>query len=292
MNRIPIVFLLILNYSVSFGQVVYIDTARNITRNGGSDISPAWSPDSKSILYQTDRNGNWDIYAYNLEKDTTLRYTYSEQNEQHPLWHPHKNVIIYDAGAGLSQFIYKLNLTTGKMSPLFNREVICKQASLAPDGRMVYFLGIDAQHDNWELFSYHFIYDNLNQLTNFKEDGLFLDLSPDGKSVCYSYISLDYPFHRLQILNWYGNMLEQFDEFNISNAIWHPDGLKIYFISDRDHQEGELYSIWKDGTHLIRLTDDDFRMQDFSISPDGKWIACSVFLNGNYEIMILPLESF
>ena len=292
MNRFLLLFLLFINYSTSSGQNIAIDTSLNFSRSSSDNLSPAWSPDSKKLVYQSNRTGNWDIFLYDLEKDTTIQLTCSRQNEQHPKWHPNRNLIVFDAERDSSQYLYKINLETREVSPLFERKVICKQVSISSDGRMIYFLGYDEQHKNWELFSYHFIYDNLNQLTNVKENGLFTDLSTDGKSVCYNYRSQIYPFNRLQIFNWYGNEKEQFDAFNISQAVWHPGGLKIYFISDKDNLEGELYSFWKDGSHLMRLTDDDFKMCDVSVSPDGTNIASSVLMSGNYEIMIIPIESF
>jgi TolB protein len=292
MKRILSVLLLLVNFSFGYSQIIAIDTSLNISKNPGDDVSPAWSPDSKKIVYQSDRNGNWDIFMYNLDMDSTIQLTFSLQNEQHPVWHPNGNVVVFDAGDDTMQYLYRIGLKTLKISPLFDRQIICKQPVMANDGRMVYFLGYDAQHENWELFSYHLIYDNLNQLTYLKEDGLFLDLSPDGKSVCYAYDAFMYPYQRFQIFNWYGNELQSFEDYNIRHATWHPDGLKMYFISDMDHLEGELYSIWKDGTHLIRLTDDNYKMNHLSISPDGKSLACSVLNNGNYEIMIIPLESF
>lgn len=292
MNRILSVFLLMVNFSFGYSQIIVIDTLLNVSRNAGDDLSPAWSPDSKKLVYQSDRNGNRDIFMYDLEMDSTIQLTFSLQNEQHPEWHPFGNAVIFDAGDDTMQYLYKISLNTLKISPLFDRQIICKQPVMANDGRMVYFLGYDAPHEKWELFSYHFIYDNLNQLTYFKEDGLFLDLSPDGKRICYTYDAFMYPYQRLQIFNWYGNELQLFEDYNITYATWHPDGLKIYFVSDMDDLEGELYSIWRDGTHLMRLTDDNFQINDLSISPDGKSLACSVMLNGNYEIMIIPLESF
>ncbi|MCB2208569.1 MAG: hypothetical protein KQH67_09780 [Bacteroidetes bacterium] len=292
MNRIISVLLLLVNISFGYSQIIAIDTSWNISRDAGDDVSPAWSPDSKTLAYQSNRYGNWDIFLYDTEQDTIIRITSSEQNEQHPEWHPSGNAIVFDAGDDTMQYLYEISLKTFKISPLFDRQIICKQPVMGNDGRMVYFLGYDTSHENWELFSYHFIYDNLNQLTFFKEDGLFLDLSPDGKSVCYAYNAFMYPFKHLQIFNWYGNELQSFEDYNIMDATWHPDGLKMYFISDMDHLEGEMYSIWKDGTHLMRLTNDNFRINDLSISPDGKSLACSVWINGNYDIMIIPLESF
>ena len=294
MSRILPVFLLsiLFNIQIIIGQIITVDTSQNITKNAGNDLSPNWSPNSKKLVYQSDRNGNWDIFIYDLEKDTTIQLTFNLRNEQRPLWHPYRKLVVFDRGNDTSQYLYKIDLKSRKISPLFEREINCKQLSIAKDGRIVYFLGYDTSHENWELFSYHFIYDNLNQLTDFKEDGLFFDLSPDGKTICYGYQSFFYPFQRFNIFNWYGDELEKFEAFNSSFATWHPDGLKIYFISDQDNLKGEIYSIWKDGTHLMRLTDDNFRVHDISFSPDGKSMACSVLLKGNYEIIIIPLESF
>lgn len=292
MKRIFLVLLLMVYFSFGYCQIIAIDTSLNISKNTGDDVSPAWSPDSKKLVYQSDRNGNCDIFMYNLDMDSTIQLTFSLQNEQHPVWHPNGRAIIFDAGDDTMQYLYKIGLKTLKISPLFDRQIICKQPVMANDGRMVYFLGYDAQHENWELFSYHFVYDNLNQLSYYKNNSTFLGLAPDGKTVLYGYQSYAYPFHRLQLYNWYGNELQSFEDYNIMYATWHPDGLKIYFISDKDDLEGELYSFWKDGTHLIRLTDDNYKMNHLSISPDGKSLACSVLNNGNYEIMIIPLESF
>lgn len=292
MNRILSVLILLMILNSGIGQIIVIDSSRNISKNSGDDVSPAWSPDSKKLVYQSNRNGNQDIFMYDLEMDYTMQLTFSFQNEQHPEWHPNGNAIVFDAGDDTMQYLYKINLKSLQFSPLFDRQIVCKQPVMASDGRMVYFLGYDAPHENWELFSYHFIYDNLNQLTFFKEDGLYLDLSPDGKSVCYGYDAFMYPYQRMQIFNWYGNELQSFENYNIMDAVWHPDGLKVYFISDMDHLEGEMYSIWRDGTHLMRLTDDHLHFREVRVSPDGSLMACTVLLDGNHEIVIIPLESF
>ena len=278
----------VFGFNESIAQIISIDTSNSISRSSGDDMVAEWSPDGKKLIYQSNRNGNWDIFLYDFVLDTTIQLTYNSSNEQNPQWHPVGYHVVYDS----DQFLHVLNIETGTTAPLFDRKIICKQASLAPDGRMVYFLGFDEQNENWKLFSYHFIYDNINQLTEHKNDGLFLDLSPDGKKILYTYSTYPYPFKRLQILNWYGDVIEEFEDFNITCASWHPDGLKIYFISDMDQLDGELYSIWKDKTHVQQLTYDEFQIHDIGFSPDGKTIACSVSINGNFEIIIIPLETF
>ncbi len=287
-----VVLILLCVPAVTFAQTYTVDTSNNISRSMGDDLSPAWSPDGNKILYQSNRNGNWDIFMYDMVLDTTVQITYDTINEQNPGWYPDSDLIYFDAGRGEKRYLYKLNPETGVSSPVFTRKISCKDASFTPDGRMMYFLGYEDRTKKWELFSYHFIYDNLNQLTDNKQNILFLDISTDAKSVLYGYETYPYPYQRLRIINWYGEHQEEFNKYNISVAVWHPVGLKIYFVSDKDNLSAEIYSIWRDGTHLKRLTESNRKIKELAVAPDGSTVACAVSINGNYEIIIISPEVY
>jgi TolB protein len=288
-----VVFLFILSVKCHVtAQELVIDTSRNITRAPGDDLSPAWSPDGEKLLYQSDRNGTWDIYLYDLEKDTTIRLTSDTTDEQNPGFYPGTEFIYYDAGEGENRYLYKLKPGTGEVLPVFGREIACKDASFTPDGRMMYFLGYDEQQKKWALYSYHFVYDVLNKLADDGTGILYFDLAPDAKNVLYGYETYPYPYQRLKIMSWYGDVQFELDKFNIPMAVWHPDRLKIYFVSDKDNLSGEIYSIWKNNTHEQRLTDDDRQVRNLAVAPDGRKLACSVMVDGNYEIIIISLPAY
>jgi len=289
---IGFVIIMLCTPTISSAQTYTIDTSNNISRSRGDDLSPAWSADGKKLLYQSNRNGNWDIFIYDTLLDSTVQLTYDTIDEQNPGWYPESDLIYFDAGAGEECYLYKLNPDTGVSVPLFNRKISCRNASFTSAGRMMYFLGYNKRTEKWNLYSYHFIYDNLNQLTKNGQDILFFDLSPDAKKVLYGYETYPYPYKRLRIMNWYGEKGEVLDTYNITAASWHPGGLKIYFVSDKDKLNGEMYSTWKDKTHLHQLTDDNWKIRDFAIAPDGRTIAGSVLLDGNYEIIIISPELF
>ncbi len=271
-------------------QELNIDTSRNITRCLGNDQSPAWSHDGKKLLFQSDRNGNWDIFMYNTELDTVVQLTEGKENERNPCWFPGEKAICYDAGEEAQTYLYKKNLQSGDVMPVFSRNIICKDASFTRDGRMIYFLGYSKQYGKWELYSYHYVYDVLNKLADDGDNIVYYNLSPDAKRVLYGYETYPYPYRRMRIINWYSEPEERMEDYNVTAAEWYPGGLKIYFISDKDEFTGELYSMWQDKTHLRRLTEDDYEIKDFAISPDGITIACSVLLDGNYEIIIITPE--
>ena len=57
---------------------------RNITARAGYDNQPFFSPDGRSIYYTSQRDGQTDIYRYDLAADTTIRITRTTENEYSP----------------------------------------------------------------------------------------------------------------------------------------------------------------------------------------------------------------
>jgi Tol biopolymer transport system component len=92
------------------------------------------------------------------------------------------------------------------------------------------------------------------------------------------------------LLNWYGNLEGEIDSIPVLDPNWGSSGLKIYFVSGRDDLRGEVYSIWKDGTHLDRLTKDTLSVRTPVVSPDGGKIAVSVLKESGFDIIIIPLD--
>ena len=62
------------------GQFTLIET--QITNNESAQIDPAIYGDR--IVWQDERNGNWDIYMYNLSISTETRITTNESNQTEP----------------------------------------------------------------------------------------------------------------------------------------------------------------------------------------------------------------
>ena len=61
--------------------------ARRLTDNGSaSDAYPSWSPDGKRIAFDSDRDGNNEIYLMQADGSDQLRVTITPQNELAPVW--------------------------------------------------------------------------------------------------------------------------------------------------------------------------------------------------------------
>jgi TolB protein len=292
MDRFLLIILFLLFFGIANAQPFTIDsTCQRISLNG-DELFPKWSVDGKQLLFQSDQNGNWDIFLFDLEDDTLRQLTFDTANEQHPVWVPGQHQIAFDSDRGGIHFLYQMDLISGETAYLFRRKIECRQASFPPSKRMVYFSGFDTYSEEWALYSYDFVSDNLNDLTNLKGDCILPAVSPDGKKVLLQRKSRVYPYDRLVLLNWYGNPEGEIDSIPAHDPNWGPNGLKIYFVSGQDDVRGEVYSIWKDGTHLARLTNDGLSVRTPAISPDGTKMALSVLQENGMDIFIVSLDEY
>jgi hypothetical protein len=68
---------------------VYLANPKNITNRPGYDNQPVFSPDGKSVLYTSIRDGKQsDIYAYDLKTKESAQLTKSETSEYSPQFVP------------------------------------------------------------------------------------------------------------------------------------------------------------------------------------------------------------
>ncbi len=282
-----IFFILVLNSGKA--QDLLLADATAITQNSSGNGFPAWSPDGSLVVFQSNQLGSWDLYCYSLESDSIWPLLVSEFNLKHPVWHPDGKHLVFDSDSLGYQVLFSLNLTTKKISRLINRDVIGSQASFASSGRQVYFSGFDKTGRHCQIYSYDFVYDNLNQLTYNKTDSQFPKVSPDGKRVGYFKTNRYNELSSLQVINWYGEKLATVAKPASQYHCWDSGGLKIYYTAAGKKGKTSLFSIWTDGSHVTQLTEDNLNVSHSAISPDGNRMILSVDKNGQTNLYIFNM---
>lgn len=271
-------------------QEIVIDSGLQILRPGSDEFFPAWSADGSCILFQSVSLTSSDIFLYMVATDSVIQLTQNMGINRHPVWHPDGKHIVFERVQSGEVHLYKMDLRTGALSRLFDRDIQSRDASFQQDGRLVYFTGYDAVHERWHIYSYDFIYDNLNLLNADQERCENPSVSPDGKKILYQQSLPQSSDASLVVSNWYGDVSMTYEAFDIRDALWSPAGLKILFISPRDEEKGELYSIWTDETHLERLTFDGYEIRHPSVSPDGQKLVLSVNKQGDFDLVLVPFD--
>lgn len=70
---------------------------RRITDDPAEDRAPAFSPDGRSLLFQSRRDGNWEIYLLDLETGELRRLTYHPDYDGMPAWSPDGTRIAFES---------------------------------------------------------------------------------------------------------------------------------------------------------------------------------------------------
>jgi TolB protein len=71
---------------------------RNITNNPALDHYPAWSPDGKSIAFQSNRDGNLEIYVMDTDGNNQRRLTRKAESDKNPAWFDPRGLSVSPTG--------------------------------------------------------------------------------------------------------------------------------------------------------------------------------------------------
>jgi TolB protein len=61
---------------------------RRLTRNPAEDAEPAWSPNGRSIAFDSSRDGNSEVYVMNADGTGQRRLTQDPADDFFPVWSP------------------------------------------------------------------------------------------------------------------------------------------------------------------------------------------------------------
>jgi dipeptidyl aminopeptidase/acylaminoacyl peptidase len=96
---------------------VILSNPVNITAREGYDNQPAFTPDSKSVLYTSSRDGQTDIYEYNLISKSFTQLTNTPESEYSPGIMPDGlNISVVKVEKDSAQRLWKFPLKGGEQS--------------------------------------------------------------------------------------------------------------------------------------------------------------------------------
>ena len=276
------VFGLMLSSGILWAQAVPLKNSTYKIILPGNQHFPSIAQDGR-IVFQSDQNGNKNIYLFNPITDSTVQITSDSVDEQHPVWLPHKNAIVFDAGKGKNARLFYLNLKIGEKRLLLQREIACREASFTPSRHLVVFSGFDDRTQHWQIFSYDFVYDNLNRLTHENGNCSFPVFSPDGKIIAYT-LHINDGRTKLKTINWYGEEMKTIASNLQGRVCWTPDSWRLLYISKAGNRY-VISSIRNDGTHKTELFTSPYPLCCPALSANGKKLIFPIRNNNRFHIM-------
>lgn len=178
-------------------------TAFQLTVGENYDTSPIWSPDSKTIVFASDREGSHDLYAVDAKGGTPRRLTTSSGTEK-PLAFLNDSVVIFSSSDMPSREssrhpsrltrTYSINITEANARPRLFLSMPMGSAAVSNEGKILYqdrkgLEDIYRKHERSSGTSDVWLLENgkYSKLTSFNGHDLSPAWKPDGKG--YFYIS-------------------------------------------------------------------------------------------------------
>lgn len=112
---------------------------RFITNGQSTALTPRFSPNYRSILYLSYKDGNPRIYVYDVDSGRQRLITQSRNPTFAPRWSPDGQTILYSMAVGGNTDVYKISAKGGTPVRLTNTPGIDVGGSFSPDGRKIVF---------------------------------------------------------------------------------------------------------------------------------------------------------
>ena len=135
---------------------------QRLTYGESNDQFADWSPDGKQIVFSSYRNGNWDLFLFDLEIDSEglivpaddqMQLTDSDNWELFPAWSPDGQLIAFNGlqpGSGNTD-VYLMDKSGSNIRKLTDSPRFDENPAWSSDGTKIYFQ--TKRDGNFELYS-------------------------------------------------------------------------------------------------------------------------------------------
>jgi len=238
---------------------------------------PVWSPDGRTIAFESLRDGNGEIYVVNADGSGQRRLTRNPARDFAPAWSPDGGRIAFVRDRDHKPDVYVMNADGSRQLRLVRRG---RQPLWSPDGRRlaftrgqgggsVYVVNVDGSEEQ-------------NVTRGSVRDFAW---SPDGRRIAFD--SVRDGNSEIYVVNSDGGGLRRLTRNagpDLAPA-WSPDGRRIAFSGFRG-----IHVMNADGSgqrNLMRKPTRDFAP---TWSPDGRRIAFGSLRDGNAEVYVMNAD--
>jgi len=160
----------------------------NLTNNAaGNDSLPVWSPNGQKLAFETDRDGNREIYVMNADGSAPTNLTNNPAFDADPAWSPDGRELAFATDRDGDFEVYVMNADGNAPTNLTNNPGFDGHPAWSPDGRRLAF---ESERDgNREIYVMNADGSAQTNLTN----NPAFDSEPDWQPVPQSALRLLFP---------------------------------------------------------------------------------------------------
>ncbi|MBT7343376.1 MAG: Tol-Pal system protein TolB, partial [Rhodobacteraceae bacterium] len=117
-----------------------LDSARSarMTSSPSIDTAPSFSPDGRSIVFESDRSGTQQLYVMPVTGGTPKRISFGNGRYGTPVWSPRGDLIAFTKQSN-GRFGIGVMRTDGSEERLLSASFLDEGPSWSPNGRVIMF---------------------------------------------------------------------------------------------------------------------------------------------------------
>jgi len=264
-----------------------------LTNNSFHDRYASYSPSGGKIVFESNRDSNWEIYIMDSNGENQERLTFNESDDRRPTWHPSGEKILFESSRNGKSELHLIDIKSLKVKKISSfKESIPIFSSFSPDGKII-AVSLKESEDKSNIILLDTLGNLIKELTDNVKRNYYPKWSNDGKEIVYfsrkETNNLDDEIYKINLENGTEKRLTNWPKHNFCPS-WSNDNSKIVYVTSMKDMRPEIYIMNADGENQIRVTynEDGDTLPDWS--PNGDKILITGYRNGNFEIIELKLE--
>jgi len=228
-----------------------------LTLDRSDNTYPVASPDGRWIAFQSDRDGDFEIYVMNTVGGQVTQITDNAYWDRLPAWSPDGEWVIYSADVRRDETfdIYKARPDGSDEQLVFSNGGRNSHVRYSPDGNAIVFTsGVDPMDSRtWEIYHHDLETNETTRLTDNDWRDASPSFSPDGSSILYVTFVENNNAIALMDVDGSNRRILYDGAGNEWSANFSPDGQYIVFTTLVDGDD-ELFLMTADGREVQRIT--------------------------------------
>jgi TolB protein len=230
-----------------------------LTGETAHDYYPSFSPDGKTILFASNRDGNFDLYMKQLDGDILTQLTNDIGEVSSASFSPDgKQIVFSNSVDGKPSSLWTVDREGKHLLMLYEGEGNIASPVWSPNGKSIAFaMSRPLALETYEVFIFDMETKNIAPVTkgHLNNTGGSVDWSPDGRFLLlFAGKPGDNNIYSLELVS--GEIKQLTDGGNNAAPSWSPDGRWIVFNSMRASENANIFIMRPDGSDVRQLTTD------------------------------------
>lgn len=266
-----------------------------LTNNSFDDRYASYSPDGNKIVFESNRDGSWQVYLMDRNGYNQERLTTQNGNNRRPSWHPGGEMILFESDRNGKVELYTIdlkNLEVHQLSGINKGEPIF--ANYSPDGSKI-AVSIKESENKSNIVLMDSVGKIIKKLTNTNLRSYYPRWSNDGQEIVYfsrkETDNQDDEIYRLKIETGEEKRLTNWPKHNFCPS-WSNDNSMIVYVTSMEGIRPEIYIMDSNGKNQIRITNNEDGDTLPCWSPSENKLIITGYRNGNFEICELELNFY